>query len=129
MKRKWSGWQELNLRGHVPKTCGWPLPYTRMFRREPFSSLSRLAFHAHDLAQRVYHVHQVALRFHHGVDGLIRHRRFVDDIRILTALDAGCGLGMVIQRETALRLRTRHRSSGSMTAAHEALRIALAAHD
>ena len=26
---KWSGWQELNLRGHVPKTCGWPLPYTR----------------------------------------------------------------------------------------------------
>ena len=28
--RNWSGWQELNLRGHVPKTCGWPLPYTRM---------------------------------------------------------------------------------------------------
>src|SRR5580700_11526326 len=23
--RKCSGWQELNLRGHVPKTCGWPL--------------------------------------------------------------------------------------------------------
>ena len=30
VKRKWSGWQELNLRGHVPKTCGWPLPYTRI---------------------------------------------------------------------------------------------------
>src|SRR5437660_8179399 len=28
-KQEWSGWQELNLRGHVPKTCGWPLPYTR----------------------------------------------------------------------------------------------------
>jgi hypothetical protein len=28
--KKWSGWQELNLRGHVPKTCGWPLPYTRI---------------------------------------------------------------------------------------------------
>src|SRR5712671_3038611 len=28
---KWSGWQELNLRGHVPKTCGWPLPYTRIW--------------------------------------------------------------------------------------------------
>src|SRR6476646_5649247 len=26
---KWSGWQELNLRGHAPKACGWPLPYTR----------------------------------------------------------------------------------------------------
>src|SRR5216684_7100709 len=30
MSKKWSGWQELNLRGHVPKTCGWPLPYTRI---------------------------------------------------------------------------------------------------
>src|SRR5580658_4684483 len=29
--RKCSGWQELNLRGHVPKTCGWPLPYTRIW--------------------------------------------------------------------------------------------------
>src|SRR6266404_3221280 len=29
--KKWSGWQELNLRGHVPKTCGWPLPYTRIW--------------------------------------------------------------------------------------------------
>ena len=29
--QKWSGWQELNLRGHVPKTCGWPLPYTRIW--------------------------------------------------------------------------------------------------
>jgi hypothetical protein len=31
MQREWSGWQELNLRGHVPKTCGWPLPYTRIW--------------------------------------------------------------------------------------------------
>ena len=30
-QEKWSGWQELNLRGHVPKTCGWPLPYTRIW--------------------------------------------------------------------------------------------------
>jgi hypothetical protein len=29
-EEKWSGWQELNLREHVPKTCGWPLPYTRI---------------------------------------------------------------------------------------------------
>ena len=28
---KWSVWQELNLRGHLPKTCGWPLPYTRIW--------------------------------------------------------------------------------------------------
>src|SRR6202166_3713737 len=31
ISKKWSGWQELNLRGHVPKTCGWPLPYTRIW--------------------------------------------------------------------------------------------------
>ena len=29
-EENWSGWQELNLREHVPKTCGWPLPYTRI---------------------------------------------------------------------------------------------------
>ena len=53
-----------------------------------FQTLSCSALHAHHLAQRVYHVHQVALRFHHGVNGLVRHRRFIDDVRILTALDA-----------------------------------------
>ncbi len=29
-KQIWSGWQELNLREHAPKACGWPLPYTRI---------------------------------------------------------------------------------------------------
>src|SRR5579862_6909496 len=38
-KENWSGWQELNLRGHVPKTCGWPLPYTRIVG-EGLSALS-----------------------------------------------------------------------------------------
>src|SRR5438309_326140 len=126
---KWSGWQELNLRGHVPKTCGWPLPYTRMFRGEPFSSLPVLALHADHLTQRVHHVHQIALRFHHRVDGLVRHRCFVDDVRVLTALDARSCLGVVVQREAALRLRARHRPSGPVTTAHEAFRIALTAHD
>ena len=27
----WSGWQELNLLGPVPKTGGWPLPYIPIF--------------------------------------------------------------------------------------------------
>src|SRR5437016_10020423 len=84
---KWSGWQELNLRGHVPKTCGWPLPYTRIMG-EGLSAPSGLSLHAHHLAQRMYHIHQIALSFHHRVNGLVRHRRFVDDIRVLTALDA-----------------------------------------
>ena len=78
----------MNLREHVPKTCGWPLPYTRIMR-EGLSALSQLPLHADNLAQRVHHVDQIALRFHHRVDGLVRHRRLVDDVRILTALDAG----------------------------------------
>src|SRR5438128_2174354 len=88
--------------------------------RGPFSP-PLLSLHADHLAQRVYHVHQIALRFHHGVDGLVRHRRFVDNVRVFTALDADCCLRVVVQREAALRLRTRHGSPGSMTAAHEAL--------
>src|SRR5439155_1932882 len=49
--------------------------------------------------------------------------------RILTALDTRRRLGMIIEREAALRLHARHGPSGSMTTAHEAFRIALAAHD
>src|SRR5208282_6619749 len=96
---------------------------------EGLSALSRLPLHADHLAQRVYHVHQIALRLHHRIDGLVRHRRFVDDIRILTALDSRRCLGVVVQGETALRLCTRHGTPGSMATAHEAFRIALAAHD
>src|SRR5207248_8065981 len=125
---RWSGWQELNLREHVPKTCGWPLPYTRIMG-EGLSALSCLALHTDNLAQRVYHVHQIALRFHDGINGLVRHRSFIDDIRVLTTFDAGSRLSVVVQREPALRFGTRHGASGSMTAAHEAFRIALAAHD
>src|SRR5258707_12655621 len=65
MSKKWCRWQELNLRGHVPKTCGWRLPYPRIWwskLREGLSALSCLA--ADHLAQRVHHVHQIALRFH-----------------------------------------------------------------
>ena len=29
----------MNLRGHVPKTCGWPLPYTRIVKEGLFSPL------------------------------------------------------------------------------------------
>ena len=29
----------MNLRGHVPKTCGWPLPYTWIKEEGPFSPL------------------------------------------------------------------------------------------
>src|ERR1051326_4623782 len=82
--------------------------------------LSLLALHADNLAQRVYHVDQIALRFHHGVDRLVRHRRFVDDVRIFTAFDAGCCLSGIVEREAAPGFVTRHGTSGSMATAHEA---------
>ena len=65
--------------------------------REGFAALSCLPLHADHLAQRVHDVDQIALRFHHGVDGLVRHRSFVDDVRVLTALNAGRRLGVVVQ--------------------------------
>ena len=70
-----------------PRHVGGRYPTPGLFG-EGFPALSRLPLHANHLAQRVHHVHQIALRFHHGIDGLVRHRRFVDDIRVLTALDA-----------------------------------------
>ena len=96
---------------------------------EGLSALSCLSLHANHLAQRVYHVYQIALRFHHRVDGLVCHRRLVDHVRVLAAFDARRRFGVVIQREPALRVGTRHGAAGSMTTAHEAFRIALAAHN
>src|SRR5437588_11647577 len=112
----------------LPRHVGGRYPTPGLWERA-FSALPCLSLHADHLAQRVYHVHQIALRFHHGIDGLVRHRCFIDDVRILTALYADCCLRVVVQREAALRLSTRHGSSCPMAAAHEALRIALAAHD
>ncbi len=77
----------------------------------------------------MYHVYQVTLRFHHRVNGLVRHRRLVDDVRVLTALDARRCFGVIVQRKAALRFCTRHGLSGSMAAAHEAFRIALSTDD
>src|SRR5713226_8829279 len=111
-----------------PRHVGGRYP-TPGFNGEGLSALSRLPFDTHDLTQRVYHVHQIALRLHHGVDGLVSHRRFVDNVRILTALDACSCLVVDVERESALGLRTRHGASGSMATAHETFRIALATHD
>src|SRR5437870_3968024 len=94
-----------------------------------FQPSPALSLHADNLAQRVYHVDQIALRFHHCIDGLVRHRCFVDDVGILTALDARSRPGMIVQRKAALRFCTRHGLSGSMAAAHEAFRIALSTDD
>src|SRR5579864_3187950 len=96
---------------------------------EDLSALSGLPFYTYNLAERVHYLHQIALRFHYSVDRLVRHRCFVNDFRVFTALDAGGCLCVIIQREATLRLGTRHGTSGSMTTTHEAFRIALAAHD
>src|SRR6266478_7003010 len=111
-----------------PRHVGGRYP-TPGFNGEGLSALSRLPFDTHDLTQRVHHVHQIALRLHHCVDGLVRHRCFVDDVRILTAFHARSCLGVVVESESALGFRTRHGASSSMATAHETFRIALAAYD
>src|SRR5205823_5048966 len=113
----------------LPRHVGGRYPTPGLLERAFRPSPVYLSLYADDLAQCVYHVHQIALRFHHGVDGLVCHRRFVDDIRVLAALDTGCCLRVVIQGESALGLRTRHGTSGSMAAAHETFGVTLAAHD
>src|SRR5438094_4543415 len=62
-----------------PRHVGGRYP-TPGLRKRGLSALSCLSLHADHLAQRVYHVHQIALRFHHRVNGLVRHRSFVDHI-------------------------------------------------
>src|SRR5260370_24333834 len=111
-----------------PRHVGGRYP-TPGFNGEGVPALSRLPFDTHDLTQRMTPVRQIALRFHHGVDGLVSHRRFVDNVRILTTLDTGGCFSMIIQREATLRFRTRHGAARSMATAHEAFRITLAAHN
>src|SRR5271163_4727230 len=72
---------------------------------------------------------EIGLRRHYSIDVLVRHRRLVDDTNVLAALDAGCRLLMVFDRETALRLGARHGTSRTVAAGMERVRIALAAHD
>jgi hypothetical protein len=88
----------------LPRHVGGRYPTPGLWRG-PFSPLP-LPLHANDLAQRVYHVHQIALRSHHGVDGLVRPRSFVDDVRVFTSLDAGGCLHVVFNREAPLSLAT-----------------------
>jgi len=52
-----------------------------------FQPCPGLSLYADHLAQRVDHVHQIALRFHHRVNGLVRHRRFVNDVRMIAEGD------------------------------------------
>src|SRR5581483_12475648 len=111
----------------LPRHVGGRYP-TPGLRGEDLSALSGLPLYADHLAQRVHHVHQIALRFHHCVNGLVRHWSFVDYVRILTALDAGRCLHVILDGEAALCFATRHGASGPVATTHEALRIALAAH-
>src|SRR4051812_14615916 len=87
------------------------------------------SLHTYNLTQCVYDFHEILLSFHHGLDGFVGSRRFVDHVGILAALDSLSGCNVVGHGEAALGFGTRHRSTGSMTTAHEAFGIAASAHD
>src|SRR5215207_7935878 len=92
---------------------------------DPYS----LTLHTNHLLERVDHFHQVTLRQHHGVDVLVGHRDLVNHLRVLTAFHAFGGLDLVVHREQLFGLRTAHGAAGPVAAAHEAVRVPLAAHD
>src|SRR6266542_1163176 len=58
--------------------------------------------HTHDLPESVHNLDQILLRVHDVVDGLVRHRRLVDHVGILAALDAGGRLDVIVDAEAPL---------------------------
>ena len=58
-----------------------------------------LPLHANDLLQRMDDLDEIALCRHHRVDVLVGHRRFVDHLGVLAALDALRGPCVVVNRE------------------------------
>src|SRR6266508_189840 len=84
---------------------------------------------AHDLAERVHDLDQVLLRLHHRVDRLVGARSLVDHVAVLATFDAGGGALVVREREAPLRLAARHRASGPVATALEALGVAAPADD
>src|SRR5688500_18122841 len=87
------------------------------------------ALYTDDLAQGVHHVDEVGLGGHDGVDVLVGHRRLVDHLGVLAALDALGGADVVLHREAPLGLGPAHRPAGAVRAGVERVRVALAAHD
>src|ERR1700739_3669625 len=71
-----------------------------------------LSFHANNLAQRVDDFDQIALRRHHGFDRLVGRRRLVNDVSVLTALDARGHSFVVLHAEAPLGFRAGHRAAG-----------------
>ncbi len=69
------------------------------------------ALHTHDLPQRVHDVDEVRLGRHHRVDVLVRHRRLVDHVGVLAALDVRRRAPVILDRELRLRFRARQSSA------------------
>eukprot|EP00754_Rhynchopus_humris_P044062 Rhum_TRINITY_DN3760_c0_g1::Rhum_TRINITY_DN3760_c0_g1_i1::g.11956::m.11956 len=110
------------------------LLHSHHFPPSPFSSPSALrcvflALHANNLLQTSHHLDEVGLCVDHLRNGLVRHGCLVEHILVLPALDALCGRHVLLDRERAPRLHTRHLASGAVRARAKALAVALAAHD
>src|SRR6185312_7827551 len=89
----------------------------------------RSALDAQHLAQRMHHLDQVGLCSHHRADRLVRRRRLIDHRRVLAAFDVHGGLAVLRQRDLLARRGTAHHPAGTVAAAVEAVRVALATHD
>ena len=77
------------------------------------------ALYAYHLTQGVQHFHQFALRVHNGINVLVGHRNFIDDRRILAALDVDGGANLVFDGKQAFCLGATHGAAGAVAAGAE----------
>src|ERR1700687_1937016 len=92
-------------------------------------SIPRSPFYTNDLAQGMDDFHKMALCGHDRLDGLVGRGGLVDDIGILTTFHAFRHTLVVFNGEAPLGLGARHCAASAVTAAHETLDVAFAAHD
>src|SRR5215470_13758721 len=75
------------------------------------------------------YLHQVRLGGHHRLDGLVGGWSFVDHVGIFPALHARRHAHVIFHREATLGFATRHSTTGSVAAAHEAFHVSLTPDD
>jgi hypothetical protein len=107
----------------VRRICPPPSP------NEPSMFNIASSLHAYDLMKGMHDFDEILLRRHYRVDRLVGRRRLVNHIDVFSALDTRSRRLMIGDRESSSRFSPRHASARTVTAAHEAVRVAEAAHD
>src|SRR5215471_16410222 len=73
--------------------------------------------------------HQISLRRHNCIDRLVRRWRLIDHVCVLATFHSFSHADVVLDREALFGFMARHGTTCTVTAAVEAFRVTLAAHD